>query len=968
MTLHQAPPPALLADAAVGMSLPLEAAVEPLPRLLEILASNPTTLSRTEADRLAAEASAEDLVGFLEHEDAATVERAVLILGLKGAEEAVEGLSRVVDKAGDDVEMREMALQALASCGSPGRQRLLELSHRPDLVGLVIGALDRAAVNGGFRPAAMERLAAIATDPSVDRRLRGLAMFAVVQGGWAAGAPLLREAAAELGCTDLIDAWEEAGWYVRESTPPEEEAPLFLLDFESTFFRRFGEVLQARERAMEEMQRRVDEECRQRLAAPAEVEVEPVVRAGRNEPCPCGSGKKYKKCCIDKASGPRIDLLAQASRETPLPMRGFRVSPFERPAEEQERLARVAAARAAADVPRRVDGHPYVAWGAALRLQELEAFPRALRLVMEILEDWGAEPGLDYVDVLLCGVMLAAPRAPEQLPPLMELSARHASPWSILEHAMVLRHAGMDLGPFLDYLLCHRADDIGALLAWAAASQGESMVPSEENVALLERLEDLLAQHDELDFAHQAFLRVEAVRSALEEELVAEDGDEAGSTGCAGCSRHEHDDDSDACGSCVQAVSGPTPFEVRPGLALGGETEDEEQALPQLGIDTTSLATYLQADGRAGLIETGLEEPVELLEDASVGPWEKECAVRRQALEVEHRKMEEARRAVHESLVAALRARPEALVLCRLEDGVTWLLPEQAGVELACVIRGDGGRARFPSPRSGPGRRVAVWPPLVPPGPGRHARREPPRHGAGGDGGGRGAGRRAVARGRAGAPGADGLACGGIHAGPAPRGASPGRGGRCPGNERPSPGGALGSRGHAGPLEVWLPVLASPPRDFRIPRDWYREGTSRRDRGGPDLQPQPAGGPERRIRVHWPTLAAGTARGLVAGPGLWRGDGHRHAPSPGHGAGPHLRWPLGHDQPLRPLLRGAGRGRGRGHGGGVSRGAGGRRRLHGGSWSSSPPPCWAWRRITAGSARTSSPPLRTCWGWGSWST
>ncbi|MGM0854719.1 MAG: SEC-C metal-binding domain-containing protein [Bacillota bacterium] len=21
---------------------------------------------------------------------------------------------------------------------------------------------------------------------------------------------------------------------------------------------------------------------------------------GRNDPCPCGSGKKYKKCCINK--------------------------------------------------------------------------------------------------------------------------------------------------------------------------------------------------------------------------------------------------------------------------------------------------------------------------------------------------------------------------------------------------------------------------------------------------------------------------------------------------------------------------------------------------------------------------------------------------------------------------------------------------------------------------------------------
>jgi len=26
------------------------------------------------------------------------------------------------------------------------------------------------------------------------------------------------------------------------------------------------------------------------------------VKVGRNEPCPCGSGKKYKNCCVNKAS------------------------------------------------------------------------------------------------------------------------------------------------------------------------------------------------------------------------------------------------------------------------------------------------------------------------------------------------------------------------------------------------------------------------------------------------------------------------------------------------------------------------------------------------------------------------------------------------------------------------------------------------------------------------------------------
>ncbi len=26
----------------------------------------------------------------------------------------------------------------------------------------------------------------------------------------------------------------------------------------------------------------------------------PHPKIGRNDPCPCGSGKKYKKCCLDK--------------------------------------------------------------------------------------------------------------------------------------------------------------------------------------------------------------------------------------------------------------------------------------------------------------------------------------------------------------------------------------------------------------------------------------------------------------------------------------------------------------------------------------------------------------------------------------------------------------------------------------------------------------------------------------------
>jgi uncharacterized protein YecA (UPF0149 family) len=33
------------------------------------------------------------------------------------------------------------------------------------------------------------------------------------------------------------------------------------------------------------------------------VQPTPTVRVGRNDPCPCGSGRKFKKCCDAVATG-----------------------------------------------------------------------------------------------------------------------------------------------------------------------------------------------------------------------------------------------------------------------------------------------------------------------------------------------------------------------------------------------------------------------------------------------------------------------------------------------------------------------------------------------------------------------------------------------------------------------------------------------------------------------------------------
>jgi SWIM/SEC-C metal-binding protein len=37
-----------------------------------------------------------------------------------------------------------------------------------------------------------------------------------------------------------------------------------------------------------------------RAPAPPTIPAKSAPKVGRNDPCPCGSGKKYKKCCLDR--------------------------------------------------------------------------------------------------------------------------------------------------------------------------------------------------------------------------------------------------------------------------------------------------------------------------------------------------------------------------------------------------------------------------------------------------------------------------------------------------------------------------------------------------------------------------------------------------------------------------------------------------------------------------------------------
>ena len=48
-------------------------------------------------------------------------------------------------------------------------------------------------------------------------------------------------------------------------------------------------------------------------------------KIGRNDPCPCGSGRKYKKCCLNKYRDARLDELIQRPVE---PLKGKTIRPL----------------------------------------------------------------------------------------------------------------------------------------------------------------------------------------------------------------------------------------------------------------------------------------------------------------------------------------------------------------------------------------------------------------------------------------------------------------------------------------------------------------------------------------------------------------------------------------------------------------------------------------------------------------
>jgi hypothetical protein len=85
-----------------------------------------------------------------------------------------------------------------------------------------------------------------------------------------------------------------------------------------------------------------------------------VARPGRNEPCRCGSGRKYKQCCLDKDESKARVAYAKAVAEAPEPSTDApAAAPKRTPKHQTEQPWKASASRGAHQrvrTPRKVGG------------------------------------------------------------------------------------------------------------------------------------------------------------------------------------------------------------------------------------------------------------------------------------------------------------------------------------------------------------------------------------------------------------------------------------------------------------------------------------------------------------------------------------------------------------------------------------------------------------------------------------
>ena len=329
---------------------------------------------------------------------------------------AIDPLARLVC-APDDVDLGaeflgEVAAHALACIGPPALAALerlarLEIEYNPAYDALVLVAATHAETR--------ERIAGCLQEVmrrTGSQELRSLAVDALRRLDWR---PALAEAGRLLDEGRLDEAYygrnDHEAWVAGRGEGQDLDSCSFPQDPLERFVEGQHDVLSDyrydfSKRVREGLDLLPARVFRQDAAALCVQPVRTAPRVGRNDPCPCGSGKKHKKCCLEAAGNDRQGCLLRRIPQVQWQGSGYAwklSEQFERlPLDDLERGVDLlmASARELDALGAGLDTlNDYLLWAVASRYAVLGQRRRAQDLAVRIAASEDHHPALDYAAI-----------------------------------------------------------------------------------------------------------------------------------------------------------------------------------------------------------------------------------------------------------------------------------------------------------------------------------------------------------------------------------------------------------------------------------------------------------------------------------------------------------------------------------------------------------------------------------------
>lgn len=422
--------------------------------MLQLISEESLPLARPEALELARAENEPALRALLNHENPDVGEAACQILGLIGSEDSVEALLTHLRSGG-----ASHSLKALLECGPAGRQSLFQLCLESGEVGeLAMETLVEGLRRPPYRGAILGLLRQLVSSPKANQSIRNSAARNLTLCMWKSAGGDLEQMARGGPYAEILSEFLFPPVF---PTPQSAAQALPEPYFAELNFQIDQQIAAAGRRAHEGVLR-----YREELDRRQSLRSETPASAGRNEACPCGSGKKFKKCCLAKSQAlQRQDPWCQAYEQWPWNPRGHLIDlPMERA--DSARLLAIISEQKPARLRVRPEDEAVAAWVIASRLLELKDWSHVVPAIRQALLE--REPvGLD-TDLIMTDLVtrLDQSEPPEYTELLLDLFLHHGRECHLqLAGEMLLSHSDQVLSR-LDGLL-NRGLPLSKVMAFA---------------------------------------------------------------------------------------------------------------------------------------------------------------------------------------------------------------------------------------------------------------------------------------------------------------------------------------------------------------------------------------------------------------------------------------------------------------------------------------------------------------------